>query len=76
MVLCEVLPLWTRVDLGVMTIERYSELPNAPELLKPRYPIIKFHNKLPRCEESFLSVEKQSVYSTVKIMMDTPVQIY
>ena len=36
----QVLALWARVDLGVMTMKGYSVFPKAPALLKPHHQIV------------------------------------
>ena len=36
----QVLPLWARVDLGVMTMKEYSAFPKATPLLKPYRQVI------------------------------------
>ena len=34
------LPLWARVDLGVMAMKGYSTFPKAPVLLKPQHQVV------------------------------------
>ena len=37
---CQMLPLWTRVDLGAMAMKEYSAFPKAPALLKYHHQIV------------------------------------
>ena len=37
---CQVLPLWARVDLGVMAMKRYSAFPKASSLLEHQHQIV------------------------------------
>ena len=36
----QVLPLWARVDLGVMAMKGYPVSPKAPALLEPHHQIV------------------------------------
>ena len=58
------LPLWVRVDLGVMPMKEYSALPKAPALLKPHYQIVLCHTQDTQRRGSYPFAEMQSVYST------------
>ena len=50
----QVLPLWVKVDLGVMAMKGYSSFPKGPEL-EPHHQIL---------EGYYSSAEMQSLYST------------
>ena len=62
----QVLPLWARVDLGVMAMKGYSAFPKTLALLEPHHQIISYYIQDTRWRGGGLtpSAEKQLVYST------------
>ena len=62
----QMLPLRIRVDLGAMAMKGYSVFPKTPALLEPHYDIVinVIIGTLVGGLGSYLSIEKQSVYST------------
>ena len=61
----QVLPFRAWMDLGAMAMKGCSEFPKAPASLEPHYQIVECHMSDTRRGGSYLSTEKQSVYSTV-----------
>ena len=60
----QVLPLWARLDLGVMAMKEYSAFPKAQALLEPHHQIVQYHIEDARWQGgSYPSAEMQTVYS-------------
>ena len=59
------LPLWARVDLGVMAIKGHFAFLKTPALLEPHHQIIRLHILETRYGRIYPSAEMQSAYSTV-----------
>ena len=59
------LPLWARVDLGVMAMKEYFAFPKAPVLLEPQHEIVECHMQDIQGGALYPSAEVQLVYSTV-----------
>ena len=61
----QVLPIWVKVDLGVMATKRYSTFPKAPGL-EPRHQMqFSVVSKTLIEREVLLSAEMQLAYSTI-----------
>ena len=59
----QVLPLWGRVDLGVIAINGHSAFSKAPALLETRYQIVYCHMQDSRWGKTYPFAEMQLVYS-------------